>query len=278
VTEPRLFGVVGDPIAHSRSPAMHAAAFAALGLPHRYVPLRVRAGDLAVALVGARALGFCGLNVTVPHKRAALDHLDTLSDTARRVGAVNTIVVTADALHGDNTDVVGFARAWAELGTPIPQRAVVFGAGGAGRAVIEALHAHLRVPAVAWVSREPAATDTASWPGVQVHGWDTLEAACAGAELLVNATTVGMASGPAEFPRPWPDRAWPTAARAIDVVVGPTSGWLERLAAAGVPGRDGRSMLLWQGVAALERWLGIEVPAPAVVAMRGVLDARAGAS
>ena len=119
---------------------MHNAAFAALGLDYTYVALRVRPVDLRRAIQGARALGFAGLNVTVPHKEAVLSLLDGLSPTARAVGAVNTIVRRGDRLKGENTDAPGFLRAVAKLGFRARgKRAVLLGAGGSARAVAWAL-------------------------------------------------------------------------------------------------------------------------------------------
>src|SRR5438309_1512140 len=103
----RVVGIIGDPVAHSRSPAMHNAAFQALRLDFVYVPLRVSPSHLRAAVTGIRALGVAGVNVTVPHKERVVPLLDTVSDTARRAGAVNTIVNRDGQLRGENTDVIG---------------------------------------------------------------------------------------------------------------------------------------------------------------------------
>ena len=115
---PRCFGVFGQPIAHSRSPVMHGAAFEALGLPHRYLPFAVAPAGLPEAVRGAAALGFGGGNLTVPHKQAALALCDELSPAAARIGAVNTLRFVPDgeqssgvAIHGHNTDARGFLDA-----------------------------------------------------------------------------------------------------------------------------------------------------------------------
>src|SRR6266540_115406 len=112
----RVVAILGDPVAHSRSPAMHNAAFAALGLDFVYVALRVRPPDLRRAVLGIRALGFVGLNVTVPHKEAIIPLLDDLSPAARAIGAVNTVVRRGGRLEGHNTDAQGFIRAVRKLG------------------------------------------------------------------------------------------------------------------------------------------------------------------
>ncbi|MCA9711823.1 MAG: shikimate dehydrogenase (NADP+), partial [Myxococcales bacterium] len=136
---PRVFGVLGDPVAHSRSPAMHGAAFAALGLPHCYFAFHVRPPQLAAALAGARALGLGGLNLTVPHKQAACALVDALDPAAARIGAVNTVCMEGSRLVGLDTDGEGFLAGLAELPGGEPSSAVVLGSGGAARAVVDAL-------------------------------------------------------------------------------------------------------------------------------------------
>ena len=135
----RLTGVIGWPVAHSRSPAMHNAAFAALGLDWVYVPLPVPLERIGEAVRGLPALGFAGANVTVPHKQAVIPCLEELTPVAKAVGAVNTIAVRGDgSLTGDSTDGPGFLSDLREHGVA-PQRALVVGAGGAARSVVYAL-------------------------------------------------------------------------------------------------------------------------------------------
>ena len=129
---PRCFGVLGDPVAHSRSPRMHEAAFAVLGLPHRYLPFSVPPSRLGQALRGAAALGFGGLNLTVPHKVAAVAEMDRLGPAAQRTGSVNTVVFEDGAMSGHSTDGAGFMLGLRELGCT-PSSAVVLGGGGAAR-------------------------------------------------------------------------------------------------------------------------------------------------
>lgn len=270
----RCFGVLGDPIAHSRSPAMHAAAFAALGLPHVYLAFHVRPEGLAAALAGAAALGLGGLNLTVPHKRAALPLVDALSDVARRIGAVNTVILRDGRLVGDNTDSPGFAAALRQLDARPIRRALVLGGGGASLAVIDALLGELGAEAVRWVSRAPERLEAPA-------GVDRSRLACVGyealagpldADLLVNCTTVGMHGGAAAFPVELALDTLDAGARVVDIVYPrPPGGLLDRAEALGHAVQDGREMLLWQGVLALERWLELEVPAEAVAAMRATL-------
>ena len=146
----RIVGVIGDPIAHSRSPIMHNAAFRALGLPFAYCAFRVPPEQVGAAVGAVRALGLAGLNVTIPHKQAVIAHLDALSPVARSTGAVNTIVNRGGVLHGDNTDVPGLSRALDEAGlAPRVKLALVLGAGGSARAAVAALGRRARTVVVA---------------------------------------------------------------------------------------------------------------------------------
>ncbi len=265
---------------------MHAAAFASLGLGHRYLAFHVDEAGLAAAIGGARALGFGGLNLTVPHKVRAAGLCDELSPRARRIGAVNTIafLINGSRIFGDNTDAPGFAAAAAELGEATVDHAVVLGGGGAALAVIDALMHDLRAGTVRWVSRDPAALQAAvaarpSWARVQPLDYTALARAPLACDLLVNCTTVGMRGGPAEFSsRPSGPEFSPTldglraGARVIDVVYPrPAGGLLDRAEAAGCVVQDGLAMLLWQGVRALELWLGQPLPPATIAAMRAAL-------
>lgn len=265
---------------------MHAAAFAALGLPHRYLAFQVRPAELAAAVAGARALGFGGLNLTVPHKQAGLGCVDRLGAAARRIGAVNTLCFTAAGVVGENTDGVGFAAAARELGVGAVGSVVVLGAGGAALAVVDALvHEGLLQAGgrLRWVTREPVRlarviAGRAELAGVVATGWDELVDRPLRAELLVNCTSVGMRGGPVEFPVGLSLGELPAQARVIDLVYprpsgGPPGGLLERAAARGLATQDGLAMLLWQGVRALELWLGIEASPAVVAAMRAALYA-----
>lgn len=257
---------------------MHAAAFSVLGLPHRYLAFHVPSARLAPALAGARALGFGGLNLTLPHKQAALAAMDGLSAAARRIGAVNTVCFTPAGLLGHNTDGQGFAAAAREL-DPTPLRsALVLGAGGAALAVVDALLYELLVGRVRWVSRDPGALAQvlAGRPElrgrVAIGSYDELASAPLGAELLVNCTSVGMVSGPPRFPVPLALETLAPGARVIDVVYPRRpGGLLDQAEALGLRAQDGLPMLLWQGVRALELWLGESLPADAVASMRAAL-------
>lgn len=270
---PRCFGVLGDPVAHSRSPAIHAAAFAALGLPHRYLAFHVVPEGLAAAVRGAAALGFGGLNLTVPHKQAALPLCDELGVEARRIGAVNTLRFAAGKIVGENTDGRGFAAAARGLGARDVRQAMVLGTGGAARAVVDAIAGELLGPSgqVRWVSR---GTGT-PWddPRVKSAGYAEIAGGPA-VDLLVNCTTVGMNHGPADFPAPTETlvAALSPGARVIDIVYPRRrGGLLDRCEAAGAVVQDGLEMLLWQAVFAEELWLGRSLGDEVVAAMRAAL-------
>lgn len=258
---------------------MHAAAFASLGLGHRYLAFHVDAAGLAAAIGGARALGFGGLNLTVPHKQAAVALCDELSPRARRIGAVNTIAFEGSRIFGDNTDAPGFAAAVAELGDAAIEDAVVLGGGGAALAVIDALLQDLRVGEVRWVSRDPAALRATiaarpEWARVQPRSYAALATAPLTCDLLVHCTTVGMRGGPAALPVELELAGPRPGARVIDAVYPrPVGGLLDQAAARGWLVQDGLAMLLWQGVRALERWLARPLPPATIAAMRAALTA-----
>lgn len=263
----RCFGVLGDPVAHSRSPAMHQAAFAVLGLPHSYHAFHVRPPALGAALRGAGALGLGGLNITVPHKKNTVAHMDRLDASAQRIDAVNTVVFEDGATVGYSTDGAGFLDAVAELGTGDPTKAVVLGGGGAARSIVDALMHHDRPPTVTWVSRTPRGLPAGL--ATDVAGYGDLDAAFDGADLLVNATTVGMQGGPQQFPTTLPLHRLAHGAAAVDIVYPRVlGGWLDEAERHGARVQDGLPMLLWQGVRSLALWLGRDIPPAAVQAMR----------
>ncbi len=196
-----VIGIIGDPVSHSLSPALHNAAFAAAGLDLVYVPLHVRADDLGAALAGLRALGLRGANVTIPHKSAAVALMDWLDDDARLAQAVNTVVVDGGRLRGHNTDVGGVRGALTDAVTEplVGEEALVFGAGGAARAAALALaRLGLRLTVVGRTAAHAerlAALVAAAVPGVTCRWLAEAQASAAdvaGRRLLVNATPLGM--------------------------------------------------------------------------------------
>jgi shikimate dehydrogenase len=249
---------------------MHNAAFRALGLPHRYLAFHVPPAALEQAIRGAAALGFGGLNLTVPHKQAVLAHCDELSECARAIGAVNTIRFVEGRVHGHNTDAGGFIDALAELPGPAPKRATVLGAGGASLAIVHALVTTFEDLELTWVSRRHPESPLATSPHVRTITWDDLGAS--EGDLLINTTIVGLAGGPEQFPIPLVFDELEPGARVIDIVYPrPVGGLLDRAAAAGLTVQDGLPMLLWQGVRALESWLGHGLEGRVIEQMRGAL-------
>jgi shikimate dehydrogenase len=194
----RIAGVMGWPVAHSRSPLLHNFWLDHYRIDGVYVPLAVGPADLETALRALPALGIAGVNLTVPHKELAFRLVDETDETARRIGAVNTIEVTGDGrLRATNTDAFGFAqalRARAPDWKPQSAPAVVLGAGGASRAILVALQ-DLGVPEIRVANRTPerarALADEFGAPLVAVP-WGERETALRDAGLLVNTTTLGM--------------------------------------------------------------------------------------
>jgi shikimate dehydrogenase len=271
----QVFGLLGNPVEHSLSPPMHEAAYEALGMDARYVTFEPAPGDLRAALAGAQALGIRGLNVTIPFKRDALDHVAP-DDLASRIGAVNTIDFAGDAEvdadvpetgtdggpTGHNTDAAGAVRALREHDVTLEGRAVVGGAGGAGRAVAFGLaDAGMRV-AVANRTVERARDLADDLPEGSGHPLDDLPTLLASADVLVNATSVGMGA-PEESPVPADALHGDLAV--LDAVYDPVDTRLLRDArAADARTVDGVWMLLYQGVEAFERWTGRDAPVDAM--------------
>jgi shikimate dehydrogenase len=255
-----LLGLLGWPVAHSLSPAMQHAALRALGLDGTYTAFAVPPDRLADAVRGAAALGFTGLNVTLPHKEAALA-LCAPDPLARRVGAVNTLVFQGDGIQGLNTDVHGFARLAEEAGARIAgARALVLGAGGAARAVAAAL---LDGGAAVTVASRSARRVRIDGETIACVPWEAIGPALAGTDLLVDATPRGIAGGEAIDLTPLP-----AAATVLDLAARASTPLVDAARARGLAAQAGLAMLLHQGGRALEAWTGR--PAP-IDAMRAAL-------
>ncbi|MGE5517603.1 MAG: shikimate dehydrogenase [Bacteroidota bacterium] len=256
----KLAGVIGWPVGHSRSPRLHGYWLKHLGIDGAYVPLAVKPEDFETVLRALPRMGFAGANVTVPHKERALALADHVEPLARRIGAVNTLVVRPDgSVEGRNTDAFGFLenlRHGAAHWQPEAGPAVVLGAGGAARAVCAAL-VDAGVPEIRLVNRSAArAEQVAADMGGRftVLGWDGVNDALDGANLLVNTTTLGMTGQPRlEIDL----TALPLHAVVNDIVYAPLM--TELLVAAAARGNkvvDGLGMLLWQAVPGFEAWFG----------------------
>jgi shikimate dehydrogenase len=252
----RLVGLIADPVAHSLSPRMQNAAFAAAGLDWAYVPLRVDAKRLDAALAGLVALSFVGANVTIPHKEGVAARADVLTDVARRAGSVNTIVVQGDGrLLGDSTDGAAVTGALEAAGVA-PDAALVVGAGGAARAAAAALAAWgADVTVVA--RRADAARALAEAVGVTA----VADVPHVLPPIVVNATPLGGASAPDALPLDVAALGPRTAV--VDLAYRPDARPTP-LAAAGLAAGgttvDGLEILARQGALAFERWTGRQAP------------------
>jgi len=267
----QLVGVMGWPIAHSLSPAMHNAAFDALGLNWHYVPLPVHPSQVGAAIEGLKALGFRGSNVTLPHKEAVIPHLDDVPSHVARFGAVNTLILHRDedggcTITGENTDVQGFVHALRQGGfDPQGRRVLVAGAGGAARGVVYGL-CGAQATEITVLNRTVARAETlitdlaAVASRTTLHSGaltqETLERCANEVDLLINATTRGM----------WPhvdasiwhdDCPFPLHLTVCDLVYRPLQTKLLRQArTAGLLTIDGLGMLIGQGALSFEMWTG----------------------
>ena len=256
-----LAGVMGWPIAHSRSPVIHGHWIEQLGLRGAYVPLAVNPVNLPDALKGLCALGFAGCNLTLPHKVDALNSVHALDPVAQQIGAVNTVIVQADgSLRGTNTDAFGYIQSlreaqphWRADSGP----AVVLGAGGAARAIVWAL-ADAGVKEIRLFNRSSdKARDMAAQFGspVKALAWEQRHDALADAGLLVNTTTQGMQGQP---PLDIDLSALPQAALVSDIVYTPLeTDLLLRAKLRGNPVVNGLGMLLHQARPGFEAWFGV---------------------
>jgi shikimate dehydrogenase len=255
-----LLALIGHPVGHSLSPAMHNAAFVADGLDFVYVCLDVEPGDLPAAVSGLQALKFRGFNVTMPHKRAMIPLLDELHESARISGAVNTVVIEDSALRGFNTDGGGMVMACREAGILLSGKSVlILGAGGTAAAIAVAFGnadvGELQI-ATRNLGRAIQLRDELHRTGTKrlaVHPLDTLP----DAEVVINATPLGMSE---KDPMPVPVEYVREGRAFCDAVYRPgTQTPLVRLARErGVPVVAGDRMLLYQGVLAQKLWTGCE--------------------
>lgn len=264
---PALLAVLGQPIAHSRSPVMHAAALQHCGIEGRYVACEVAPARLEEALRGLHALGAQGVNLTVPHKEAVLPLLCEVDEVAGRIGAVNTLLRRPEGWAGTNTDAAGYVASLREAGCdPRGLRVAVVGAGGASRAVVAGLQeagaAHIEVLA----RRATQATALAADFGVASRPLEALTE-LSEVDLLVQATSATLddagAGAGAALAQQLPMASLPEAAWVSDLVYLPRRTAVLRAAGA----RrciDGTGMLIHQGALAFGRWFGVTPPVEAM--------------
>ncbi len=270
----QLVGLIGWPAAHSLSPLMHNAAFDALGLNWRYVPLPVPPEQVEVSVRGLAAMGFRGVNVTVPHKQVVIPLLDSVAPDASQLGAVNTLVIDRDhsgraTISGHNTDHRGFVTSLRQSGfDPKGKRAVVVGAGGGGRAVVfgllEAATEEIVVLDSALEQAQALVDDLCRQRSCRLRTrpltQETLIESTHAADLFVHATPVGM--WPHSEGCIWPEKLpFPAHLTAFDLVYNPLETHLLRHAReAGARTIDGLGMLVAQGALSFELWTGETAP------------------
>lgn len=271
-----LTGSFAMPAGENPTVAMMEAAFRHHGLNWRYINCEIAPADLGDAVRGARAMGWRGFNCSIPHKVAVIEHLDGLGESARIIGAVNTVVRQGDRLIGENTDGKGFVRALSAVTDPKGQRVVLLGAGGAARAVAVELAlagvAHLTVVnrdrergetvARLVAERTPAEAEYAPWQGT----FRIPE----GTGIVVNATSIGLWPDVDATPDIDPDTLTPAMVVADGIPNPPLTKLLQAAQARGCRTADGLGMLVGQGVIALKLWTGID--ADAGVMRQALLD------
>ena len=262
--KPAKLAVIGDPVKHSMSPEMHQASLDAQGFDIRYIRVHVEPGSVKPALKKMEALGFIGVNVTVPHKFEVMEACDTLTEAARQIGAVNTVHFTKDGWLGHNTDGPGLANAVDQelRKTFSNSKTLIIGAGGgAGRAI--AIQAALdKCPKITLANRTVSKLEEIAQkvkdihPEADLHLISNSEAdlAAADAELIINATSLGMKEGDA---LPFPGEAITSDLVFYDAVYSPpVTALLQAAKDKRCKTANGHSMLVHQGALSYEMWLG----------------------
>ena len=262
-----LCGVIGDPIEHTMSPAIHNAAFAQMGLDYVYVPFHVKQEELGKAIDGMRALNIRGFNVTIPHKVAVIPLLDKLDPLAEKIGAVNTVTNDDGVLEGSNTDAGGFLQALLEKGIePKGENIVILGAGGASRAVSFSLvesGAHLFILHRRLEKAEELADRLSASFNKEVKALelvvDNLAQVLDRADILVNATNVGISPNINETLVP--SSLLKPGLVVVDIIYNPIkTRLLWEAEAVGARIVNGVDMFVWQGALAFEIWTGVKAP------------------
>lgn len=256
-----LAGVIGSPIAHSKSPRLHAHWLTAYGIAGYYIPMDVSQADLREVIAALPKAGFVGVNVTIPHKETVLALADVVTDRAALIGAANTLIFRKDGrIHADNTDGYGFIanlRQNAPGWTPTAGPAAVIGAGGAARAVIASL-IEVGVPEIRLANRTRTRAEALRQEfgaKIVVHDWVQAGNMMEGATTVVNTSSLGMVGKP-DFRVPL-DALSPNAV-VTDLVYTPLrTRLLEEAAEIGCVTVDGLGMLIHQAAPAFERWFGV---------------------
>ncbi|MFD2702117.1 shikimate dehydrogenase [Paenibacillus shunpengii] len=264
-----LLGVIGNPIAHSKSPVMHNAALQEAGVQGAYVPLHVETDQLHAAVMGMKAMNFRGFNVTIPHKVDILSYMDELDESARFIGAVNTVVIEQGRLIGYNTDGVGYVRSLKEeaVSTIEGKHVVVIGAGGAARGIVYALLLE-RPQSLTILNRtaekaEELAKDFKVLGNVNGYSIDSAEQVLAQADIVINTTSVGM--HPHTDQTPVSTLHIPEGIVVSDLIYNP----LETKLLTDSKHKNciihgGLGMFVYQGAIAFEHWLHVQAPVEAM--------------
>ncbi|REK77824.1 shikimate dehydrogenase [Paenibacillus paeoniae] len=273
-----LYGVIGDPIRHSKSPIMMNRAFLETGINGAYAAFHITEDTLGDFIRGVRAMGIRGVNVTIPHKLRVMDLLDEIHEGARAIGAVNTIVNDNGRLIGYNTDGIGYVRSLKEEAAPSIEgkHIVVVGAGGASRGIVYALlqekPGRITITNRTVARAEELAASLAGGGGIRLEASssDSLEELCGEADIVINTTSVGM------FPQvdqsPVPGHWLKRGAVASDLIYNPLkTKFLRDAELQGCIAHGGLGMFIYQGAYAFEYWTG--QPAPVAAMREGVLAA-----
>ncbi len=276
----KLLGVIGYPVAHSLSPAMHNAAIAHLNANYIYLPLPVKPEDLRVAIEGFRAIDLQGFSITIPHKQAIMPLLAEVSDIAQAIGAVNTVYPTEQGWGGTNTDITGFLAPLLNRQDWSQTTAVVLGNGGAARAVVMGCR-QLGCDQICVVGRnwQKLQDFRASWidsplavNNLSVYRWEDLPKLIPQADLLVNTTPIGMHPIVEDSPLSVEEgQKIKQGAIAYDLIYTPRpTQFLRQAQMGGAIAIDGLEMLVQQGAVALELWL--NQPAPVEIMRQALLN------
>jgi shikimate dehydrogenase len=264
----QLVGVFGQPVAENPTIVMQEAGFRAAGLNFRYLNLEVAPKDLAAAMKGLRAMNFRGINLTIPHKVAVLNYLDEIAADAKLIGAVNTVVRKGDKLLGENTDGKGFLKSLRDDAkvNPKGKKVVIFGAGGAARAIAVELAlagaAHITIvnrssqrakPLVSLLNKKTKAkTVFVPWSKSYVISSDT--------DVVVNATSIGLYPKVKEKPKIDYDSIAPSMTVCDVIPNPPDTPFLQEARKRGAKTLDGLGMLVYQGAIGFKLWTGKSAP------------------
>lgn len=274
----RICALIGDPVEHTMSPAMHNAAFSYLGIDYLYIPFKVAREYLPAAIEGMKALNFAGFNVTIPHKVAVMSLLDEVDTSAQRIGAVNTVIIQNGRTKGYNTDGRGFLQALQlENIEPANKRVVLLGAGGAARSIaftLAEVNASLAILNRTKEKADALAADIERATGNSLHSGgltgDVLKKTLSDAEILINTTSIGMSGSMGNSPVP--SDLLNSGLVVCDVVYNPLETELLRQSkSVGCRTINGVGMLVHQGALAFNLWTGQAAP---VDVMRKIVLAR----